>query len=109
MQLAVHAQRTLEEPQDLDQPISLYCPRHGIVNRVSGLRKGSLARQFRSKGIFSIDKTYQIVSQDMLQQKMEGMAVIVMTQMTKFMKKDIILKHLRQTDNVQIEVYIIPS
>ena len=106
MRLDISSQRTLEEPQDLDQPISLYCPRHGIVNRVSGLREGSLARQFRSKSIFFIDKTYQIVSQDMLQQKMECIAMVMMPEMTQLMKQDIISQHIRQTDYIQIKIDI---
>lgn len=106
MRLDISSQRTLEEPQDLDQPISLYCPRHGIVNRVSGLREGSLARQFRSKSIFFIDKTYQIVSQDMLQKKMECIAMVMMSEMTKFMKQDIIPQHIRKTDYIEIKIDI---
>jgi hypothetical protein len=106
MRLDISSQRTLEEPQDLDQPISLYCPRHGIVNRVSGLREGSLARQFRSKGIFSIDKTYQIVSQDMFQKKMEGMSVILMLQVAEFMKEHIVLQDFRHTYDVQVKIYV---
>ena len=34
------------------------------------------------------------------------MAMVMMPQMTKFMKQNIILKNLRQTDNIKIEIYI---
>ena len=43
----------------------------------------------------------------MLQQKMKGMAMVVMAQMTKFMQKYIVLKHLWQTHNIQIQVDVI--
>ena len=40
----------------------------------------------------------------MLQKKMESMTMIVMPQMTEFVKKDVVLQHMRQTDDIEIEI-----
>ena len=45
----------------------------------------------------------------MLQKKMESMTMIVMPQMTEFVKKDVVLQHMRQTDDIEIQIDIIPS
>ena len=42
----------------------------------------------------------------MLKQKMECMAMILMTEMTEFMKKDIVLKKARKPYYIEIEIYI---
>lgn len=42
----------------------------------------------------------------MFQKKMEGMTVVMVTQMTEFMEHDIVAKGLRKTHEVQIEVDI---
>ena len=43
----------------------------------------------------------------MLQKQMKGMTMVVMTQMTQFMKKYIIPQDIGQPDNIQIEVDIV--
>ena len=43
----------------------------------------------------------------MLQKKMESMTMIVMPQMTEFVKKDVVLQHMRQTDDIEIQIDII--
>ena len=45
----------------------------------------------------------------MLQKKMESMTMIVMPQMTEFVKKDVVLQHMRQTDDIEIQIDIIPG
>ena len=42
----------------------------------------------------------------MLQKQMESMSMIVMTQMGQFVKKNVILQNARETDYIQIEIYI---
>ena len=42
----------------------------------------------------------------MLQKKMEGMAVVLVTEVTEFVQKHIVLKGLRQTYYVQIQIYV---
>ena len=43
----------------------------------------------------------------MFQKEMEGMAMVVVTQMTKFMQEDIVLKDLGKTYYVEIQIYVI--
>lgn len=51
-----------------------------------------------------VQSIHQIVCEYVLKQQMKGMAMVMMAQMTQFVKKDIILKDLRQTDYVKIEI-----
>ena len=44
----------------------------------------------------------------MLQKKMEGMTMIVMTQMTELMKEDIVSQDMRKADYVQVQIDIVP-
>ena len=112
MQLVVHTFRPLEESEDLDQRISLDGTGHGVVKRILCLRRRSLASDFHDcliiigpfvKSVIP-HQSHQIISQDMLQQKMEGMAMIMMTQMAQLMKKHIVLQDTRKTHYVQIEI-----
>ena len=89
MQLVVHTLRPLEEQEDLDQRVRLDGTGDGVVKRILCLRCRSLARDFHDcliiigplvKSVLP-HQSHQIVGQDMLQQKMEGMTVIMMAQM----------------------------
>lgn len=108
MQLVVHAQRTLEEPQDLNKPVFLDRTGHYMIERVSRPAGSGFARQVRSQGIPRIHPSEKIVGQHMLQKEMEGMSMVMMTKMTELMQEDIILKNFRQADYVQIQIYIVP-
>ncbi len=44
----------------------------------------------------------------MLKQEMEGMAVVMMLQMTEFMEQYIIAEGVREADNVQVEIDVVP-
>ena len=44
----------------------------------------------------------------MLQKKMEGMTMIVVTQVAKLVQEDIVLQHFRQTDYIQVQIDIVP-
>ena len=115
MRLAIHAQRALEGQKDLNQRNGFYSPCHDIVKRILGFAGCSLTRYFRNKGALlrirafrpaSIHKPHKIFCKHMLKQKMEGMSVILMTQMTKFMQQDIVLKDLRKTYYIEIQIDI---
>ena len=89
MQLVVHAFRPMEESEDLDQRVRLDGTGHGVVKRILCLRRSCLASDFHDcliiigtlvKSVLP-HQSHQIVGQDMLQQKMEGMTVIMMAQM----------------------------
>jgi len=78
-----------------------------MVQRIAGLGDGGLAGKFRHKaGIRSgiIHKLNDIVGQDMLQKKVERLAVVLMAQMTEFVKEDIVLKHGGKADDVKVQV-----
>ena len=45
-----------------------------------------------------------MIGAEVFQKKMEGMTVILMAQMTQFVKKDIVLKDLRKSHYLQIKV-----
>ena len=80
-----------------------------MIQRIAGLGDGSLAGKFRHKaGIRSgiIHKLNDIVGQDMLQKKVEGMAMVLMREMAEFVEKDIILKGRWEADDLQIQIYI---
>ena len=49
----------------------------------------------------------QIVSQDMFQKKMEGTTMVVMTEMTEFVQKDIVAKRLRKPHDIEVEIDIV--
>ena len=42
----------------------------------------------------------------MLQQKMEGMTVILMPEMAEFVKQNIVLKHRGKSYDIEIQIYI---
>ena len=48
----------------------------------------------------------QIVHEQTFEQDMEGMTVVMVAEMAEFMDEDIVLKYFRQTDEVQVEVYV---
>lgn len=43
----------------------------------------------------------------MLQKQVEGVAVVMVSQMTEFVKQYIVLKYFREADDIEIEVYIV--
>ena len=53
-----------------------------------------------------VQSIHLIVCEHMLQKEMECVPMILMTQMTQFMQKNIILQNLRKTDNIEVQVYI---
>ena len=83
----------------LNQTILLDGAGESIIYRESGLGDSSLAGQFQGECVIRIlfgrliHQSHQIVGQHMLQQQMKTIAVIMMTEMTKFMQQDIIPKH----------------
>ena len=54
--------------------------------------------------VMMVQSIHQIVCEHVFKQQMKSMAMVMMAQMTQFVKKDIILKDLRQTDYVKIEI-----
>ena len=49
---------------------------------------------------------YQVVHEQAFQQDMEGVTMIMVAEVAEFMDEDIVLQDLRQTDEVQIEIYV---
>ena len=106
MQLVVSPFRPLEKPQDLDYAILPDGTGHHKIHRVLCLAHRCLSGDFCSNAVTCINAFQKIVSKDMFQKKMEGMSVILMLQVAEFMKKHIVLEDFRQTDNVQIKIYV---
>lgn len=75
-----------------------------MIQRIFCTAGCGLARHIAGKGIAGIHQSDQIVGQDMLQKKMEGMPMILMAQVAKFMKQDIILKGFRKADYVKVQI-----
>lgn len=65
-----------------------------------------LAGKIRGHRVSRIHQPYHVVGQDMFQKKMESMSVILMFQMAEFVKKHIVLQDFRETDYVQVEIYV---
>ena len=79
-----------------------------VVQRVSYARFCGCKSYRLCRFIASIAGLENVVCTYMFQQKMEGLTVVVMTQVTEFMQQDIVAKDRRQTHNVQIKVDIVP-
>ena len=75
-----------------------------MVEGKTSLGHRCLAGQFLRKGIPIVSLPQYMVGQDMFQKQVEGMSVILMTKMTKFMKKHIIPEYTRETQYAQIEI-----
>ena len=75
-----------------------------MIYRIPGTAHCSFTGKFRGHGIPRIKQFHKIISQDMLQQKMEGMAMVMMAQMAQLMKKHIVLQDTRKTYYIQIEI-----
>ena len=104
MQLVVSPFRPLEKPQDLDYAILPDGTGHHKIHRVLCLAHRRLLGDFCSKAVTCINAFEKIVSKDMLQKKMEAVSMVLMAQMTKLMKQNIILKDFRKSDNIQVQV-----
>ena len=94
--------------QKLGDTILLDGTGDGVIQRITCLGEGSLAGKFGGqRAVFGrgrVQKAYQMVSQDMFQQKVEAVAVILVTKMTQFVQKDIVLEHARQAHDAEIKV-----
>lgn len=75
-----------------------------MVEGKTSLGHCRLAGQFLRKGIPIVRLTQYMVGQDMFQKQVEGMSVILMTEMTQFVKKHIIPEYTRETQYAQIEI-----
>ena len=53
-----------------------------------------------------IDKTKDIISQNMLQKEVEGMTVVLMAEVAELVQKDVVLEHARQAHDAEIQVDI---
>ncbi len=80
-----------------------------MIQRV--LRAGGcgLAGEVSGVWVTVVGKTKQVVGKDMFQKKMEGGAVVMMSQMTQFMEQDIVAQNRRETDDVKIQVDVVPG
>ena len=89
----------------------------GVVDRIAGLGEGGLAGEIGSEGAVSIrigqstgidvrgvHDTNNVVGQDMLQKKMEPVAVVLMAEVAELVQKDIVLKHARQAHDGEIQI-----
>lgn len=118
MQLALHAQRPLEKPPDLNCAILLDGAGEGVVYRIAGLGEGGLAckvggqdmvgRRDAGSGVHGIqvESLDQMVGQDMFQKEMKTVSMILMSKMTEFVQKDVVLQHARQAHDGEIQIYI---
>lgn len=79
-----------------------------MVHRVTHLREGSRPHQRPRIFISSIGELHQIVRTHMFQKEMKCMTMVMMSQMTEFMKQDIVPESFRQTDYIQIEIDVSP-
>ncbi len=70
---------------------------------------GSAGNGGRASGHRNAIGAQQIIGKDMFEQQMEGRPVVMMPQMTEFMKQDIVAQDMRQPHDVQIQVYIVLS
>lgn len=50
-----------------------------------------------------------MVSTEVFQQEMEGITMVMMTQMAEFVEEDIISEHLRETHEIEVEIDIVPG
>lgn len=94
----------MEEPSDLDHAVLLYLPSNNIVQRISRLGDCGFARDLFRQGIALLHQNKYMAGKHMLQQKMESMAVVMMAEMTQFVQKHIILKHLGQHDDLKVQI-----
>ena len=78
-----------------------------MIYRILRLGSGCSAAQCPGVRISFVAESKKVVGGEMFEQKMERMTVVVMTQMAELMQKDIVTKRGRQTDDVQIEIYVV--
>lgn len=104
MQLVVSSFRPLEKPQYLDYAILPDGTGHHKIHRVPCLAHRGLPSDFCSHCISGINTYQKIVCKHVFQKKMETVSVVLMTQMTKLMQQNIILKDFRKTDNIQVQI-----
>ena len=85
---------------------------NGVVERIAGPRGCRLAGKLHGKSMVGvligllIKQKHKIICQQMFQQQMESVSMIRMAQVAEFVQKHIVLKHLRQTDNIQVQIDI---
>lgn len=82
------------------------CTGHDVIDGIFRLADRCLSGDFNGKGVSCIDTFKKIVSKHMLQKEMEAVAMVMVAEMTKFMEKHIVLKHLREAHDVQVKVYV---
>ena len=53
-----------------------------------------------------IEKSHHIVGKDVFKQQMESVTVVGMTKVAEFVQEHIVLKGLRQTHDIQVQIDI---
>lgn len=82
--------RPLEEQGHLDKAISLYGAGHDMIYRISCPAHSGLSCKFQCIFITLITSLYEIICQDVLQEKMKSLAMIMMPQVTQLVEENVI-------------------
>ncbi len=80
-----------------------------MIQRVLRAGGGGFAGEGGGVGVAGVGEPEDVVGKDMLEQEMEGRAMVMMSKMTQLMEQDIIAQNSREPDDVQIQVDVIPG
>ena len=80
-----------------------------MIEGIAHVGCGCCTGEFSCLLIASFTKFQKIVSADMFQKQMEGLSVVMVAQMTELMQKHIVTQRGWQTNDVEIEVDVVPG